>query len=93
MLVHNDVSDVPPTEEIIYGIVDAVQCAALRYQLIEFEEAAAIHRHLTEDVAGRTAHAEEGPLNSLLIPNQHIQADGNQRTGSLACHAGNNDDS
>ena len=55
-------SDVPPTEEIIYGIVDAVQCAALRYQLIEFEEAAAIDRHLTEDVAGRTAHAEEGPF-------------------------------
>ena len=89
----NDAADVPPAEEIVDGIVGAVQCIALRYQLIEFEETAAIHRHLLEDVARRTAHSEEGPLNSFLVPNQHIQANGNQRTVPLACHAGNNDDS
>src|SRR6185312_11312812 len=77
VLVHDHAANIATFDKVVDGDIDIVDAIASRDQLIEFEVPRPVKRHLPQDVHCGATHAIEASLNSLLIPRQHENTDGN----------------
>jgi len=74
VLVHDHAADVAAGEQVCNGVVDGLERIALGDPLVELQPSGAIEIYLTQDVGGRSAHAEQAALDALLEGGQHEQA-------------------